>query len=141
MELSKTLLYALIAIAGTLVTAACVRLIWLAIGAYRINRAGPRRLLASRHVLWRDPGDLSRLDVVNGPGGPDGAPAAPFHFIQEHASGSQPCLSVHDARSRRSRVKWGDEVRAENFAGRLAREELCRVHSRTDRSDRRAASS
>lgn len=42
MELSKTLLYALIAIAGTLVTAACVRLIWLAIGAYRINRAGPR---------------------------------------------------------------------------------------------------
>lgn len=78
MELSKILLYALVAIAGTFVTAA--------------------RLLASRHVLWRDPGDVSRLDVVNGPGGPDGAPAAPFHFIEEHASGSQPCLSVHDAR-------------------------------------------
>ncbi len=74
MELSKILLYGLVAIAGTFVAAACVRLIWLAIGAYRINRAGPRRLLASRHVLWRDPGDVSRLDVVNGPGGPDGAP-------------------------------------------------------------------
>ena len=120
MDLSKILLYAAIAIVGTIATATCVRMIWLAIGAYKINRAGPRHVLASRHVIWRDPGQVDRFDILNGPGGPGGAPAAPFHFIEEHTSGSQPCVSVTDARGRRWRVKWGNEVRAENFAVRLA---------------------
>jgi len=120
MDLSKILLYSAIAIAGTLVTAACVRLIWLAIGAYKINRAGPRQLLASRHAIWRDPGDVAALDIVSGPGGAGGAPAAPFHFVEEHLSGSQRCVSVKDASGRRWRVKWGNEVRSENFAVRLA---------------------
>jgi hypothetical protein len=120
MDLSKILLYAAIAIVGAIATATCVRLIWLAIGAYKINRAGPRRLLTSRHVIWRDPGHVDRLDVINGPGGPGGAPAAPFPFIEEHSTGSQPCVSITDARGRRWRVKWGNEVRAENFAVRLA---------------------
>jgi hypothetical protein len=122
MELSDTadvLLYVFIAIAGTLATAACVRLIWLARGIYRIRRAGPRRLAASHHVLWRDPGDVSRLDMVNGPGGIDGAPAEPFRFVEEHLTGSQPCVAVKDGRNRLWRVKWGDEVRSENFAVRL----------------------
>lgn len=65
MDLSKILLYSAIAIAGTIVTATCVRLIWLAVGAYKINRAGPRRLLASHHAIWRDPGDVAALDIVN----------------------------------------------------------------------------
>jgi len=120
MELSKILLYAVAAIVGTIATAACIRLIWLAIGAYKINRAGPRRLRASHHVIWRDPGDVDRLDIANGPGGPDGAPKPPFRFIEEHSNGSQPCVSVDDARGRRWRVKWGNEVRSENFAVRLA---------------------
>src|SRR6185295_893834 len=119
MDLSKILLYAAIAIIGTFATATCVRMIWLAIGAYKINRAGPRHVLASRHLIWRDPGQVERLDILNGPGGPGGAPAAPFQFIEEHTSGSQPCVSVTDARGRRWRVKWGNEVRAENFAVRL----------------------
>ena len=120
MEPSKILLYAAAAIVGTIATAACIRLIWLAIGAYKINRAGPRRLRASHHVIWRDPGDVDRLDIANGPGGPDGAPQPPFRFIEEHSNGSQPCVSVDDARGRRWRVKWGNEVRSENFAVRLA---------------------
>ena len=120
MDLSKILLYTAIAIAGTIVTAACIRLLWLAIGAYKINRAGPRRLLASRHAIWRDPGDVAALDIVSGPGGSGGAPAAPFHFVEEHLSGSQRCVSVKDGRGRRWRVKWGNEVRSENFAVRLA---------------------
>ena len=120
MDLWKILLYAAIAIVGTVVVATCIRLLWLAVGAYKINRAGPRRILASHHVLWREPGDVAALDMVNGPGGPGGAPEPPFHFIEEHASGSQPCVSVKDARGRRWRVKWGNEVRSENFAIRLA---------------------
>ena len=119
MEGLKILLYVAIAIVGTVVVAACVRLVWLAIGAYRINRAGPRRFLTSSHVIWRDPGHVERLDLVNGPGGSHGAPAPPFRFIEEHTTGSQPCVSVKDARGRRWRVKWGNEVRSENFAVRL----------------------
>jgi hypothetical protein len=120
MDLSTILLYAIAAIVGTVVAAACVRLIWLAIGAYKINRAGPRGLRGSHHLLWRDPGDVERLDVVNGPGGAAGVPVPPFDFIEEHSSGSQPCLSVNDAHGRQWRVKWGEEVRSENFAVRLA---------------------
>lgn len=119
MDASKVVLYILVTIVGTIVTIACVRVIWLAIGAYRINRAGPRRLLASQHAIWREPGDVPALDLVNGPGGPAGAPRAPFQFIEEHTSGSQPCVSVRDAAGRKWRVKWGNEVRSENFAVRL----------------------
>lgn len=122
MELSDTadvLLYVFIAIVGTIVTAACVRLVWFALGMYRINRAGPRHFLASHHVIWRDPGDVARADMTNGPGGVNGAPAEPFQFVEEHVTGSQPCVSVRDARNRLWRVKWGNEVRSENFAVRL----------------------
>jgi hypothetical protein len=120
MTISEILLYAGVTAGGTLVVAACVRLIWRAVGMYRIRRAGPRELRASRHAIWRDPGDVARLDVVNGPGGPGGAPVAPFRFVEEHTTGSQPCISVKDARHRLWRVKWGNEVRSENAAVRLA---------------------
>jgi hypothetical protein len=91
-----------------------------AIGIYRVRRAGPRPLFGVEHVLWRDPGDVERLDLAAGPGGRDGAPVPPYQFVAEHGSGSQPCVSVRDGRGRRWRVKWGDEVRAETFAVRLA---------------------
>jgi hypothetical protein len=120
MEVLKVLLYVAIAIGGSIAVAACVRLVWLAIGAYKISRAGPRRFLTSSHVIWHDPGDVAHLDIVNGPGGPHGAPAPPFGFLEEHTNGSQPCVSVQDARGRTWRVKWGNEVRSENFAVRLA---------------------
>ncbi len=108
---------------------ATLRLSWLIRGAYRIRRAGPRQLLASEHTIWRDPGAVESLDLTNGPGGPDGAPAPPFTFIEEHSSGSQPCVSVTDGRGRRWRVKWGHEVRAENFAVRLVW--ACGYHAET----------
>jgi hypothetical protein len=120
MDLSRILLYAGIGVAGTVAVVACLRLIWRGIGIYRINRAGPREIRASHHVIWRDPGDVARLDLVNGPGGPTGAPAPPFQFVEEHTTGSQPCVSVTDTRNRLWRVKWGNEVRSENFAVRLA---------------------
>src|SRR5688500_16943941 len=108
---------------------ATLRLSWLVLGAYRIRRAGPRQLLASEHTIWRDPGAVESLDLTNGPGGPDGAPAPPFTFIEEHSIGSQPCVSVTDGRGRRWRVKWGHEVRAENFAVRLVW--ACGYHAET----------
>ena len=112
-------LYVLIAIAGTIAIAACVRVIWLGLGAYKIRRAGPRPLSATQHTLWHDPEPVEDRNVCDGPGGSAGAPAPPFTFVEEHLNGSQPCVSVRDAQQRIWRVKWGDEVRSENFAVRL----------------------
>jgi len=117
---SNVALWLAIGIGGTIATIVALRIIWRAVGAYRIGRAGPRALRAERHRIWRDPGPIGELDLSSGPGGSDGAPAPPFRFREEHATGSQPCISVVDARGRRWRVKWGPEARSESFAVRLA---------------------
>ncbi|HEX8456510.1 MAG TPA: hypothetical protein VF656_04235 [Pyrinomonadaceae bacterium] len=109
-----------IGVGGTAVVIACVYLIWRAKSVYKVRLAGPRPQRAHRQSLWRDPGAVEQLDFGAGPGGRDGAPAAPFEFVAEHATGSNPCVSVRDARGRVWRVKWGDEVRSETFATRMA---------------------
>jgi hypothetical protein len=86
----------------------------------RIWRAGERPLHSARATIWRAPAAIERLDLAAGPGGSAGVPAAPFTFVEEHLTGSQPCVSVRDAHSRRWRVKWGDEVQVESLATRLA---------------------
>ena len=105
---------------GVAVAWAGTRGVWRLHGAWKIRRAGPRRLLATRHRLWREPSERDLIDLRYGPGGAEGVPVAPFTFIEEHLSGSQPCVAVHDARGRRWRVKWGHEAKPESFAVRLA---------------------
>src|SRR3954471_2243213 len=107
-------------IGGIVVTYVALRLFWRAVGYYKVRKAGPRPLFGVRHRVWRDPGDVPRLDTTFGPGGRDRAPRAPFKFIEEHGAGTQPCVSVRDANGRRWRVKWGHEVPCETFAVRLA---------------------
>ncbi len=114
------ILYLLAAAAGTAVVVIGLHVLWRAAGAYRISRAGPRPIGSGRHVIWRSPGEVQQLDLRNGPGGPNGAPTPPFRFLEEHASGSQPSVSVTDAGGRRWRIKWGPEVRSENVAVRVA---------------------
>jgi hypothetical protein len=109
-----------IGVGGTAVVIACVYLIWRAKSVYKLKLAGPAPQRAHRKSLWRDPGEVERLDFHAGPGGADGAPAPPFEFVAEHSTGSNPCVSVRDARGRVWRVKWGDEVRSETFATRMA---------------------
>src|SRR5687767_4849678 len=96
------------------------RLFWRTLGYYKVRKAGPRPLFGVRHRLWRDPGEVEALDMTAGPGGPEYIPRPPFRFIEEHVTGTQPCMSVHDAGGRRWRVKWGPEVPCETFAVRLA---------------------
>ena len=119
MSIGTLTVYALAFVIGAIVVAALLRMVWLALGAYLIHRAGPRPLAATEHSIWRDPGDVAALDLHHGPGGSDGEPVPPYSFIEEHTTGSQPCVSVRDARGRRWRVKWGNEVQSENFAVRL----------------------
>jgi hypothetical protein len=89
-------------------------------GQWKIRRAGPRRLSATRHRLWREPEPADARDLRFGPGGAAGVPVPPFVFVEEHLAGSQPCVAVRDARDRLWRVKWGHEARPESFAVRVA---------------------
>jgi hypothetical protein len=93
---------------------------WRLRSAWQRHRAGRRSMRAQTAVIWRDPGPVHRLDLENGSGGRQGAPAPPYAFMEEHTTGSQPCLSVCDASGRVWRVKWGAEVNTETFCTRLA---------------------
>jgi hypothetical protein len=120
LPVESVLLWSLISVAGFIVGTYLVYFAWGTLGVWRIRRAGPRRLTSVRRVLWRDPGDVARLDLRKGPCDADTPPVPPFRFLEEHLGGSQPCMSVTDARGRRWRAKWGAEVNAETFAVRLA---------------------
>jgi len=120
MTLSALALWIGLGLAAVIAAVMIRRGVLHAIGAWRTGRAGPARLRASHHRIWRDPGAVEALSLVHGPGGAGHAPVAPFTFLEEPASGSQPCLSVRDARGRRWRIKWGHEARVETFAVRLA---------------------
>jgi hypothetical protein len=115
----ELLFYATWGLAGVVMAYFALQFFWRAKGSYKVWKAGPRPLFGMRHRLWRDPAEVERLDLTWGPGGVSGAPAAPFLFVEEHSSGSQPCLSVRDANGRRWRVKWGPEVQPETLAVRL----------------------
>ena len=120
LPLTSWLLAAVAAAVAIALGVGAMRLVWRAHGIYLIRRAGPRRLRAAAHLIWRDPGAIEALDLAHGPGGAAiGARAAVPRSSKSTLTGSQPCVSVADARGRLWRVKWGDEVRAENFAVRL----------------------
>ena len=71
-------------------------------------------------VLWRQPTAVEKLDLVGGPGGRSRSPRPPFRFLQEDSSGSNAKITVRDAAGRAWTVKFGEEVKAETFASRLA---------------------
>lgn len=93
---------------------------WRLRSAWQRRQAGPDSLSAGTSVIWRDPGPINQLDLEAGPGGVDGAPQPPFTFVEEHLTGSQPCMSVRDAKGLTWRAKWGSEVHTESFCTRLA---------------------
>jgi hypothetical protein len=112
--------YAALAGVGTVAAVWTVYLVWNLRGRWKIRRAGPRRLIAIRHRIWHEPSLAEATDLRFGPGGAAGAPAPPYRFVEEHFTGSQPCVAVCDARDRLWRVKWGHEAKPEAFAVRLA---------------------
>ena len=99
---------------------------WVVHGYWRVrseitrSAEGGAPLRSSQEAMWRDPGAISAEDLEAGPCRPKGAPAPPFHFLEEHDTGTQPCVSVRDAAGQEWRVKWGHEVHTEVFGTRLA---------------------
>lgn len=77
-------------------------------------------LKSAKPLMWREPSNIASLDFVAGPGGSDGAPVPPFTFIEEKFSGTAPKIDVRDARGRVYGVKFGDEVKSEVVATRIA---------------------
>lgn len=120
MDLGETLWYLAVAVASAVGVVVVVHVVWRVHGMWRIRRAGPRRLYAVRHRIWREPSASDLADLRYGPGGADGVPEPPFAFVEEHFTGSQPCVAVRDARERLWRVKLGHEAKPESFAVRLA---------------------
>jgi hypothetical protein len=112
--------YGALAVAGAVLGVWLLKTAWLVHGRRKIRLAGPRLLWVRKHRIWREPEQDRPLDLRDGPGGEAGRPAPPFAFVQEHSTGSQPCVSVRDGRGRLWRVKWGHEARPEAFAVRLA---------------------
>jgi hypothetical protein len=70
-------------------------------------------------VAWRDPGDITTLNLLHGPGSQEMAPQAPFTFISESKLGASPKFKVKDARGVTWSVKMGPEAQAETVATRL----------------------
>lgn len=70
-------------------------------------------------VLWQDPGDIANKDMLHGSGGVKHQPQAPFTFVGEARTGTNPKFDVRDANGKRWRVKLGSEARPEVVASRL----------------------
>ena len=71
--------------------------------------------------LWHDPGNVAALDFAGAFGAPTGLPKAPFTFVKEDSSGTQPKLFTKDASGSTWNVKFGYEVRSESFCWRIVR--------------------
>jgi hypothetical protein len=72
-------------------------------------------------VIWRDPGEISSLDLINGIGGAADAPDpnAVYTFVEEDMKGTSPKLRVKDANGVEWKLKMGAEPQAETAATRL----------------------
>jgi hypothetical protein len=90
-------------------------------GATSLTPLAPRTTTVQRQrsVIWRDPGDVARLNLAWGEGGPAAVPKPPFTFLKEDTSGTNPKIEVKDAHGVIWGIKWGEEVNSEVFASRL----------------------
>src|ERR1700719_1435883 len=72
-------------------------------------------------VIWRDPGDISTLNLMNGAGGSEHAPDpnGTYTFEREIMEGTSPKFDVKDGNGTKWRIKLGQEVQAETAATRL----------------------
>ena len=71
--------------------------------------------------IWRDPGDLSSLNLLYGIGGKEHAPdpTGQYAFVKEDLAGTSPKFYVQDAQGVEWKVKLGPEVQSEVAAARL----------------------
>ena len=74
---------------------------------------------AAPAVLWRDPSPIGSRDLFWGSGSEARAPQGPFTFVEEDTSGTNPKITVKDARGVEWDMKFDEEVHAEVAANRI----------------------
>jgi hypothetical protein len=99
-------------LAVTLMVTAC------ATGSGTLRPASPADA-SSPVVLWRDPGPVASRDLFWGSGAAERAPQGPFTFVEEDTSGTNPKITVTDARGSTWDMKFDEEVHAEVAANRI----------------------
>jgi len=72
-------------------------------------------------ALWHDRGDVSALDLPDGPGGKSRQPGTNLVFIKENKGGTSPKFEVVDENGTNWKVKLGHEAKSETAATRLVR--------------------
>ena len=70
-------------------------------------------------VLWKQHAAIASLDLYEGQGGTKHEPKAPYTFLDESKSGTNPKFDVNDANDKKWRVKLGEEAMPEVVASRL----------------------
>jgi hypothetical protein len=70
-------------------------------------------------LLWRDRGDVTALNLLDGPGGKTRAPGTDFRFFREIKTGTAPKFEVEDKNGTKWKVKLGPEVKPEVAAACL----------------------
>jgi hypothetical protein len=74
---------------------------------------------AANSVIWRQPNNISSLDLFYGAGGREHEPVGPFTFVEEDLDGTQPKFVVTDPKGVRWTVKLGPEAKPEIAATRI----------------------
>jgi len=70
-------------------------------------------------ALWQDRGDVTALDLMDGPGRPSHPPGVHFQFLKESLNGTSPKFEVKDENGMKWKVKLGEEVKSETAAACL----------------------
>jgi len=70
--------------------------------------------------IWHAPRPMTSADWVCGPGGCDRRPTPPFQFLKEDGGGTNPKMTVRDARGLEWSIKFGAEAIPECFGSRFA---------------------
>ena len=72
-------------------------------------------------TLWRGDADLESRDLLFGPGGRNGMPAAgPFEFVKESKGGTNAKFLGRDSQGTMWQIKVGREAKPETVAARIA---------------------
>jgi len=74
---------------------------------------------AGTPVIWEDRGSPAGKDLYYGRGSEERSPKAPFTFIEEDSSGSNPKFDVTDVNGIKWKVKLGSEAQPETAVSRL----------------------
>lgn len=120
-EDTKTVLRTRVRLDIAIVLAALPLLSVPAVAQKHASRAEKERSASLPAMIWRNPGNISKLNLFYGEGGRRDAPDshAHFTFVKEDLHGTNPKFDVRDERGRIWRVKLGQEARPETAATRL----------------------